>query len=131
MYQTYATCNISGLFSNHVFAEKLHLYPKFILWLGWYGNSSTVQTLVSLPYRTPRRLVALSSALVQGRAPVSAPNTPGGGGVTTYPLPGSCVSTSVRPNTGSPTSAHQKWRLQSGRSLSSPGSLPPPEVLWQ
>ena len=29
-------------------------------------------------YRTPRRLLAPSAALVQGRAPVSAPNSPGG-----------------------------------------------------
>ena len=30
-------------------------------------------------YRTPRRLLAPSAALVEGRAPVSAPNSPGGG----------------------------------------------------
>ena len=30
------------------------------------------------PYRTPRRLLAPSVALVEGRAPVSAPNSPGG-----------------------------------------------------
>ena len=30
-------------------------------------------------YRTPRRLVAPSAALVEGRAPVSARNSPGGG----------------------------------------------------
>ena len=29
-------------------------------------------------YRTPRRLLAPSAALVEGRAPVSAPNSPGG-----------------------------------------------------
>ena len=86
-------------------------------------------------YRTPRRLLAPSAALVEGRAPVSAPNSPGG--PTAHPLPGDCVSTSERPDTGAVVSVRWKWRLQSGRALSSPGSLPPPsameapEVLWQ
>ena len=59
------------------------------------------------------------------------------GGATAHPLPGACVSTSERPDTGAVVSVRWKWRLQSGRALSSPGSLPPPsameapEVLWQ
>ena len=87
-------------------------------------------------YRTPRRLHAPSAALVEGGAPVSAPNSPGGG-ATAHPLPGACVSTSERPDTGAVVSVRWKWRLQSGRALSSPGPLPPPsamdapEVLWQ
>ena len=86
-------------------------------------------------YRTPRRLLAPSATLVEGRAPVSAPNSPGG--PTAHPLPGACVSTSERPDTGAVVSVRWKWRLQSGRALSSPGLLPPPsameapEVLWQ
>ena len=78
-------------------------------------------------YRTPRRLLAPSAALDEGRAPVSAPSSPGG--LTTHPLPGACVSTSERPDTGAVVSVRRKWRLQSGRALSSPGSLPPPSVL--
>ena len=87
-------------------------------------------------YRTPRRLLAPSAALVEGRAPVLAPNSPGGG-ATAHPLPGACVSTSERPDTGAVVSVRWKWRLQSVRALSSPGPLPPPsameapEVLWQ
>ena len=86
-------------------------------------------------YRTPRRLLAPSAALVEGRAPVSAPNSPGG--PTAHPLPGARVSTSERPDTGAVVSVRWKWRLQSGRALSSPGPLPPPSameapgVLWQ
>ena len=86
-------------------------------------------------YRTPRRLLAPSAALVEGRAPVSAPKARGG--ATAHPLPGACVSTSERPDTGAVVSVRWKWRLQSGRALSSPGPLPPPsameapEVLWQ
>ena len=59
------------------------------------------------------------------------------GGATAHPLPGACVSTSERPDTGAVVSVRWKWRLQSGRALSSPGPLPPPsameapEVLWQ
>ena len=59
------------------------------------------------------------------------------GGPTAHPLPGACVSTSERPDTGAVVSVRWKWRLQSGRALSSPGPLPPPsameapEVLWQ
>ena len=59
------------------------------------------------------------------------------GGLTAHPLPGACVSISERPDTGAVVSARWKWGLQSGRALSSPGSLPPPsamespEVLWQ
>ena len=59
------------------------------------------------------------------------------GGPTSHPLPGACVSTSERPDTGAVVSVRWKWRLQSGRALSSPGPLPPPsameapEVLWQ
>ena len=47
-------------------------------------------------YRTPRRLLAPSAALVEGRAPVSAANSRGGGRlpilslVPVYPLP-SCL----------------------------------------
>ena len=58
------------------------------------------------------------------------------GGPTAHPLPGACVSTSERPDTGAVLSVRWKWRLQSGRALSSPGPLPPPsameapEVLW-
>ena len=87
-------------------------------------------------YRTPRRLFVPSAALVEGRAHVSAPNDPGEGGLTTHPVPGARVSTSVRPDTGAIVSARRKWRLQSSRALSSPGQLPPPsameapEVLW-
>ena len=60
-----------------------------------------------------------------------------GGGATAHPLPGARVSTSERPGTGAVVSVRWKWRLQSGRALSSPGPLPPPsameapEVLWQ
>ena len=36
-------------------------------------------------YRTPRRLLAPSAALVEGRAPVSAPNSPGGGDCPSSP----------------------------------------------
>ena len=59
------------------------------------------------------------------------------GGPTSHPLPGACVSTSERPDTAAVVSVRWKWRLQSGRALSSPGPLPPPsameapEVLWQ
>ena len=59
------------------------------------------------------------------------------GGPTAHPLPGARVSTSERPDTGAVVSVRWKWRLQSGRALSSPGPLPPssameaPEVLWQ
>ena len=59
------------------------------------------------------------------------------GGPTAHPLPGACVSTCERPDTGAVVSVRWKWRLQSGRALSSPGPLPPPsamdapEVLWQ
>ena len=59
------------------------------------------------------------------------------GGPASHPLPGACVSTSERPDTGAVVSVRWKWRLQSGRALSSPGPLPPPsameapEVLWQ
>ena len=59
------------------------------------------------------------------------------GGATAHPLPGACVPTSERPDTGAVVSVRWKWRLQSGRALSSPGPLPPPsameapEVLWQ
>ena len=59
------------------------------------------------------------------------------GGPTAHPLPGACVSTFERPDTGAVVSVRWKWRLQSGRALSSPGPLPPPsameapEVLWQ
>ena len=59
------------------------------------------------------------------------------GGPTSHPLPGACVSTSERPDTGAVVSVRWKWQLQSGRALSSPGPLPPPsameapEVLWQ
>ena len=59
------------------------------------------------------------------------------GGPTAHPLPGACVSTSERPDTGAVVSVRWKWRLQSGRALSSLGPLPPPsameapEVLWQ
>ena len=59
------------------------------------------------------------------------------GGPTAHPLPGACVSTSERPDTGAVVSVRWKRRLQSGRALSSPGPLPPPsameapEVLWQ
>ena len=59
------------------------------------------------------------------------------GGPTAHPLPGACVSTSERPDTGAVVSVRWKWRLQSARALSSPGPLPPPsameapEVLWQ
>ena len=86
-------------------------------------------------YRTPRRLLAPSAALVEGRAPVLAPNSPGG--AECHPLPGARVSTSERPDTGAVVSVRWKWRLQSGRALSSPGPLPPPsameapELLWQ
>ena len=59
------------------------------------------------------------------------------GGLTAHPVPGACVSISERPDTGAVVSVRWKWRLQSGRALSSPGPLPPPsamvapEVLWQ
>ena len=59
------------------------------------------------------------------------------GGLTAHPLPGACVSTSERPDTAAVVSVRWKWRLQSGRALSSPGPMPPPsameapEVLWQ
>ena len=59
------------------------------------------------------------------------------GGLTAHPLPGACVSTSERPDTGAVVSVRWKWRLQSAWTLSSPGSLPPPsameapEVPWQ
>ena len=59
------------------------------------------------------------------------------GGATAHPLPGACVSTSERPDTGAVVSVRWRWRLQSGRALSSPGPLPTPsameapEVLWQ
>ena len=47
------------------------------------------------------------------------------GGPTAHPLPGACVSTSERPDTGAVVSVRWKWRLQSGRALSSPGSCHP------
>ena len=59
------------------------------------------------------------------------------GGPTAHPLPGARVSTSERPDTSAVVSVRWKWRLQSGRALSSPGPLPPPsameapEALWQ
>ena len=57
-------------------------------------------------YRTPPRLFAPSAALVEGRAPVSAPNNPGG--LTNHPFRGACVSTSVRPDTSAVVSARRK-----------------------
>ena len=90
-----------------------------------------------LTYRTPRRLLVPSAALVKGRATVSAPNSRGGGGVTTHPFPSACVSTSTQPDTGAVVSLCGKWRLQSGCELMPPGPLPPPsaleapKVLWQ
>ena len=36
-------------------------------------------------YRTPRRLLAPSAALDEGRAPVSAPNSPGGADYPSFP----------------------------------------------
>ena len=74
-------------------------------------------------YRMPRRLLAPSAALVEGRPPVLAPNSPGG--PTAHPLPGACVSTSERPDTGAVVLVRWKWRLQSGRALSSPGFATP------
>ena len=59
------------------------------------------------------------------------------GGPTSHPLPGACVSTSERPDTGAVVLVRGRWRLQSGRAPPSPGPLPPPsameapEVLWQ
>ena len=59
------------------------------------------------------------------------------GGLTAHPLPDACVATSERPDTGAVVSVRWKWRLQSGRALLSPGSLPAPSameapvVLWQ
>ena len=50
-------------------------------------------------------------------------------GLTAHPPPGACVSTSERPDTGAVVSVRWKWRLQSGRALSSPGSLPPPSAM--
>ena len=79
-------------------------------------------------YRTPRRLFVPSAALVEGRAPVSAPSSPGGG-LTTHPFPGARVSTSAQPDTGAVVLVCWKWRLQSGRALSSPGPLPPPSAM--
>ena len=87
-------------------------------------------------YRTPRRLLVPCAALVEGRTPVLPPNSPGGGGLTTHPFRCVCVSTSMQPDTGASVSARWNWRLQSGRSLWAPGSMPPPiamvapEVLW-
>ena len=86
-------------------------------------------------YRKPRRLLVPSAALVEGRAPVSAPNSPGG--LTTHPVPGACVPTSTHLDTGAVVSVCGKWRLRSGGALSPSGPLPPPsameapEVLWQ
>ena len=92
-------------------------------------------------YRSPRRLLAPSTALVEGTAPMLAPNSPGGGGggggATTPPFPCAYVSTSMQPDTSASISARWKWWLQSGRSLSPRGFLAPssamvaPEVLWQ
>ena len=87
-------------------------------------------------YRTPRRLLAPPVALVEGRAPVSAPNSTGGGRppilslVPVYPLPSGLIPVPWYQSAGS-------GGYKSGRALSSPGPLPPPsameapEVLWQ
>ena len=59
------------------------------------------------------------------------------GGLTTHPVFGACVPTSTHPDTGAVVSVCGKWRLRSGRALSSSGPLPPPsameapEVPWQ
>ena len=89
-------------------------------------------------YRTPRRLLVPSAALVEGRAPVLAPNSPGGGGgghpilslVPVSPLPNGLIPVPRYHPVGS---GGYKAAVRSRP----PGSLPPlsameaPEVRWQ
>ena len=85
-------------------------------------------------YRTPRCVLRHPPPWSRGGPLFRHPTARGG--LTAHPLL-ACVSTSERPDTGAVVSIRWKWRLQSGRALSSPGSLPPPsameapEVLWQ
>ena len=79
------------------------------------------------PYSTPRSLLMPSAALVNGRAPILAPNSPGGGGgLTTHPFPGAFVSTFVQPDTGASVLAPEVAATKRPFALAPRGHCHPP-----